>query len=131
MINLDLGYTYLADRLSASGESIQSALDHIYISMDLKEKTREYKLEESSTDHLPIMLEILCNTKSDAPKKAKFITKRSMKNFNTNSWNETLVNMNWSRMYEATNIHEKTTILSEIMNEALDILAPVRTVVTD
>ena len=31
LVNQDLGYTYLADRLSPSGDTIQSALDHVYI----------------------------------------------------------------------------------------------------
>ena len=57
--HLDLGYTYLADRLNPNGEAIQSALDHIYISSDLKEKTLGYKLPVSSTDHVPILIELL------------------------------------------------------------------------
>ena len=44
----DLGIMYLADRLNKEGDTISSALDHIYTSTDLKCKTT--KLE----DHLPI-----------------------------------------------------------------------------
>ena len=35
LVNQEIGYTYLADRLSDDGSVIQSALDHIYISSDL------------------------------------------------------------------------------------------------
>ena len=31
LITHDLGFTYLADRLTPEGEAIQSALDHVYI----------------------------------------------------------------------------------------------------
>ena len=48
MINVDLGVTYLADRLSPCGEAIESALDHIYISCDLKEKSNPIRLEMTS-----------------------------------------------------------------------------------
>ena len=47
---VDLGNTYLADRLTESGNIIESALDHTYISSELKTKTRVYKLDSSSTD---------------------------------------------------------------------------------
>ena len=38
MKNADLGYTYLADRLSEDGNTIQSSIDHIYYSRKIEER---------------------------------------------------------------------------------------------
>ena len=54
----DMGHTYLADRLSEQGELIESALDHIYVSAEIEMKSTCCTLDESSTDHLPIMIKI-------------------------------------------------------------------------
>ena len=37
------------------GSIIESALDHIYISKELLNRTENSKLKESGTDHVPIM----------------------------------------------------------------------------
>ena len=84
LLNQDLGFTYLADRLSPSGETIQSALDHVYISHSLESRTSSSTLSESSTDHLPVMVKL--TSKIRLPKHAKkSIRKRTMKQFNTES----------------------------------------------
>ena len=36
MVNIELGHTYLADRMSKEGLPIQSSLDHIYMSDELR-----------------------------------------------------------------------------------------------
>ena len=65
---VDVGTTYLADRLTEDGKIIESSLDHTYLSTDLKTCTKVFKLDNSSTDHLPIlaytvyMLNILFST---------------------------------------------------------------------
>ena len=40
----NLGKTYLADRLNEEGETIKSALDHIYHSMELSKTLKTLKL---------------------------------------------------------------------------------------
>ena len=52
--NVKLGNTYLADRLSNDRLIIESALDHTYISSELKSKSTIKNLVASSTDHVPI-----------------------------------------------------------------------------
>ena len=42
-LNVELGNTYLADRLTEDGNSIESALDHTYLSSDLKSRTSVIK----------------------------------------------------------------------------------------
>ena len=64
LVNQEIGNTYLADRLNLDGSVIQSALDHIYISTELEKTTKCGKLPDSSTDHVPIMLDIQANTKT-------------------------------------------------------------------
>ena len=61
-----LGVTYLADRLSKDGDSIYSALDHIYTSTGLDCKTT--KLEEGSSDPLPILAEIYYQRCKNTPR---------------------------------------------------------------
>ena len=50
MINIDLGFTYMADRVREDGTIIESAIDHIYVSGELEERIHTKKLEMSSTD---------------------------------------------------------------------------------
>ena len=78
--NINLGATYQADRLSELGEVIESALDHVYISDDIKTATLVKKLETSSTDHVPIIA-VLNLQKEKAIFKPIKVTKRCMKNF--------------------------------------------------
>lgn len=56
--NLELGKTYMADRLRKDGTIIENALDHIYVSLDQNTKVTGKKLDISSKDHLPIIAEI-------------------------------------------------------------------------
>ena len=55
---LNLGHTYLADRLSDSDLPILSTLNHIYRSSKLDDSTEGFKLNDSSTDHVPIIIKI-------------------------------------------------------------------------
>ena len=55
--DLKTASTYLADKLSSVGQTIESALDHIYMSSKLKNITKARKPEESSIDHVPIIAE--------------------------------------------------------------------------
>ena len=58
LVNIDLGDTYIADRLNKEGQHITSALDHIYMTMSLEKLTTTKKTEESCTDHVAIVAEI-------------------------------------------------------------------------
>ena len=60
--NVELGNTYLADRLTDEGMTIESALDHTYLSAELKKSTKVNKLDTSSTDHLPIVANTYIHT---------------------------------------------------------------------
>ena len=73
MINVELGHTYLADRMTEAGQPIQSSLDHIYRSDELDQCTISKKLENSSTDHVPIMISIIDKKSTNSINK---VTKR-------------------------------------------------------
>ena len=88
--NVDLGNTYLADRLTEDGKTIESALDHTYITTELKTRSDIFKLDKGSTDHLPIMISVKSNDNHSRAKKKVKIIKRSMKNFNATNWNVNL-----------------------------------------
>jgi hypothetical protein len=88
--NVDLGNTYLADRLTEDGKTIESALDHTYITTELKTRSNIFKLDKGSTDHLPIMISVKSNDNHSRAKKKVKIIKRSMKNFNATNWNVNL-----------------------------------------
>ena len=52
---MELGFTYLADRLNEDGSTIESALDHLYLSEELINRVKSSKLKDSGTDHVPIL----------------------------------------------------------------------------
>ena len=60
---IQLGNTYMADRLSKEGQTISSALDHVYLSTTLAQNTRVQKLSNSSTDHVPVKIEVITEEK--------------------------------------------------------------------
>ena len=95
MENVELGNTYLADRLTEDGNIIESALDHTYLSSYLKSRTSVSKLDSSSTDHLPIIAKIALDLRAKTNTKKTKTLKRSMKNFNHTNWNASLVTKNW------------------------------------
>ena len=123
----DVGNTYLADRLAAGGVAIESAIDHVYISANLRPNTKTVKLNTSSTDHLPITVKV----KYASKKKEKIVIKkrkRSMKNFTQEKWLQHLAGKNWEAIGETENIEEMAKKFSGLMNEALDELAPIKNV---
>ena len=67
---VNLGYTYLADRLTPEGKTIETALDHIYMSNKTESKTETRKLEESSTD----LFSLFCILNIDITEKKQYTT---------------------------------------------------------
>ena len=120
--SLDIGKTYMADRLRSDGTIIESALDHIYVSHDQNTKITAKKLDTSSTDHLPIMAEI--NIKAQQAKKATTIHKRSMKNFTQQKWIECLAGQEWEDLGRTDDVNEMAQYFNNKVVEALDECAP-------
>ncbi len=118
---------YLADRLTTEGLSIESAIDHTYLSSDLCNKSSVQKLSTSSTDHLPITANISYSKKPKGYKNVQ-ITKRLMKNFNTTNWNLCLASRDWESIGAMTEVDEMAKQFSILVNEALDDIAPLKKV---
>ena len=123
----NLGKTYLADRLNPDGNEIESCLDHIYSSETLTNSMNTHKLDNSATDHLPIIacFETNKTMKSKTGTKAP-VFKRSMKNFNKNRWIHCLRTRNWENINNMTDLNEQTNELTKELNLALDECAPYR-----
>ena len=85
------------------------------------------KLENSSTDHLPVVTKIWTNSKLDKSKFKRKITKRSMRNFTEEKWNSCLSKKNWMKIEECDDVNEMVSVFSEFINEALDEIALVKT----
>ena len=111
--------------MTEAGQPIQSSLDHIYRSDELDQCTISKKLENSSTDHVPIMISIIDKKSTNSINK---VTKRCMKNFSTSYWNETLSSFNFSTQTEKLDINILANELADSVTQALDIVAPKKTV---
>ena len=124
MKNMDIGNTYLADNATQNGKIIESALDHIYISSGMEEKTRGYKLENSATDHVPIIAEV---TKMEGKnERNKVVTKRCMKNFTKENWNRSLARGEWEKIGQTEDVNKMAAILNKQITKSLDECAPMR-----
>ena len=122
---IELGPTYLADRLSDDGSEIESCIDHAYVSKDLANKVNSFKLENSATDHLPIVVSYQQDVGLTNPKKTGgSILKRSMKNFTQTRWIDSLRACNWNPLSQITDINDQTQELTNQINQALDECAP-------
>ena len=56
-----------------------------------------------------------------------YLTKRSFKNFTTERWNESLKNQNWDPVINEQDLDVKVSMFTEIINKALDDVAPLKT----
>ena len=115
----------MADRLSDDGSEIESCIDHAYVSKDLANKVSSFKLENSATDHLPIVVSYQQDVGLTNPKKTgSSILKRSMKNFTQTRWIDSLRACNWNPLSQITDINDQTQELTNQINQALDECAP-------
>ena len=122
--HMKLGCTFLADNTAQRGRTVESELDHIYITKEKENNITVKKGETSATDHLPIMAEL--EVKRERKEKARTIYKRSMKNFNSQDWNRCLAGKNWEELGRTEDVNEMAELFSREVNEALDICAPVK-----
>ena len=108
---MELGFTYLADRLNEDGSTIESALDHLYLSEELINRVKSSKLKDSGTDHVPI-LAVIEQLKPENKMKNKVIERRCMKNFNITDWNSTLARETWEEIAQTEDVSEMANIFT-------------------
>ena len=92
----------------------------------LEDLTNTFKLNNSSTDHVPIIVQ-LKQKKNGINSEVKTVSKRCMKNFNSNEWIKTLEEIDFSFNQKSGTIEEEAVKLSEKINRALYIRAPIKT----
>ena len=120
-----IGNTFQSDHLKSNGAICESAIDHVYYSADFEHRLVTGTLKNSSSDHLPV----ICVVQS-LPKALPYsrdVTKRCLKGFNEEKWNDSLINKDWSGLEECTSVDEMVDILSKNIEEALDEVAPIIT----
>ena len=125
LIQVELGPTYFADRLNDDGTEIKSSLDHIYMSESLLSKSVTKKLNNTATDHLPIVAS-LSSAKIGKKEESGSYLRRSMKNFTKTRWLDCLRARNWDRIYQLTDVNEQTAEITKEINLALDECAPLK-----
>ena len=128
LTQVPLGPTYLADRLDENGMEIQSAIDHAYVSQSMMSRTNIQKLDNSATDHLPILASFILKNQTQIlkTKSSGSIYKRSMKDFNKTRWIDCLRSRNWNNVSTLTHTNEKTEEFTKEINAALDECAPMK-----
>ena len=119
----DVGVTFESDHVQASGPTSESELDHVYLSNKIsKEEIEISTIKNSSSDHHPVLV---MYKKAKANKiYTRKIVKRSFKNFNPQTWNETLQKRNWSEIEDTEDLDKKVDKFTRLVAESLDKLAP-------
>lgn len=122
---IPLGVTYIADRLSPENQEITSALDHAYVTSGDEHRIHARKIENSATDHLPIIVSITTkDTTRPAREKRPATIKRSFKDFTKTRWIDALRNQDWSEISSTNDIETKTRNFTNKVVNALDECAP-------
>ena len=121
----DIGITFQADHSLPNGSVPESALDHVYVSKTLEACIETKKLENSSSDHLPVVTTYSLNVKN--LRYSHTITKRSFKDFTKERWNDALAQQEWQDVEECSGVNQMVTAFDRNIQEALDQVAPIRT----
>ena len=125
LISLDIGDTFTSDIIQKNGKRATSDIDHIYVSKKISERTEFKTLDNSSTDHLPIMATL--TVFKQTVQKMKTITKRSTKFYTKARWTKSLAKQEWEDLGLSEDLDEMTTRLAQHVTTSLDECAPRRT----
>ena len=68
LIIADIGATYQADHILKDGTIPESSLDHVYTSSSIQKLLKVKKLVNSSTDHIPVVINLDLDIKEDKSK---------------------------------------------------------------
>ena len=98
----EVGTTYAADHAQSNNQIAESSIDHVYNSCNMTNKITINKLDNSSSDHVPVVVRLESAQKHKIY--TKKITKRSLKNFSQENWNKSLASKNWSKLEKCTDV---------------------------
>ena len=121
----NVGVTYQADHVSTDGSLPQSAIDHVYSSVSIREAVKVEKILNSSTDHLPVVTSFILDRRKIKYKHS--VTKRSFKNFTQEGWRSCLASQDWSAVENSDEVDSMVSEFQEAVNLALDQIAPIKT----
>jgi hypothetical protein len=122
---IPLGVTYIADSLNPKKQEMTSALDHAYVTIGDEHRTHAKKIENSATDHLPIIVSVITkNTSRTAQEIRPTTTRRSFKDFTKTRWIDALRNQDWSEISSTNDIETMTRNFTNKVVSALDECAP-------
>ena len=99
----EVGTTYAADHAQSNNQIAESSIDHVYNSCNMTNKITINKLDNSSSDHVPVVVRLESAQKHKIY--TKKITKRSLKNFSQENWNKSLASKNWSKLEKCTDVN--------------------------
>ena len=122
--------TFMADHMQTNGDIAESNIDHVYASKSVSQRISKIRtLDNSSSDHYPVLVkyeagkDVINNNKNSYKKK---ITKRSMKNFRDDKWNEILNRKDWTKLDDMENLDDMVVAFTEMVTESLDEIAPIK-----
>lgn len=90
----------------------------------MKERTKTSKLENSTTDYLPIKAEV--ERLKVEKRQEKSIIRRSTKDFTEAKWNRSMAKRRCERIGETEDIEEMTNTFNKLVLDALDECAPLK-----
>ena len=108
-------------RVSPSG--IESGLDHVYTNKPDKCLDVEV-LTNGASDHKIVKITRFTKAEIRCP---KYITKRSYKHFNEQTFMEDLSELNWYEIHASEDANDATKILKDNITKVLDKHAPIKT----
>jgi hypothetical protein len=125
-----VGTTFMADHMQTNGDTIESNIDHVYASKSVSQRISKIRtLDNSSSDHYPVLVnyqagrDVTNNNKNSYKKK---ITKRSLKIFSDDKWNEILNKKDWSKLDDTQNLDDMVVAFTNMVTESLDEIAPIK-----
>jgi hypothetical protein len=121
---LPMGITYVANHMSRNGKIASSALDHIYYSSNKSIKTKV--LEESASDHYPIIAEV--DLENKASRKETTVTKRCFKSFDSEAFKKDIILQDLASIARCKNVDDMVTTLEQMISSVLDSHAPYKLV---
>ena len=117
----EVGTTFVADHVQNNGEISVSNIDHVYSSSNVSQRITQIKLvKNTSSDHHLVLVNYnpLTNKSSKTRKSYKRkITKRSMKNFNNEIWNEALSKKNWDVLNQIKDLDEQVAKFTDMVTD--------------
>jgi exonuclease III len=119
----DLGFTYHSNHQASDGKWPSSELDHIYTSSRWPIRTSTKSLNNSMSDHKPIMAEVEIGAKKTSA--LTYVRRRCFKDFNAAAFRAGLLfHGSLEAILSCDKVDQQVELLDEMVTQVLDKLAP-------